>query len=69
MPLRECTSNGESGWKWGDAGHCYTGAGAKEKAIQQALAIGGGKMPVEKASEYEGDEALNVRIKKAAHKP
>lgn len=39
MPLKKCTSNGQSGWKWGDSGHCYTGPGAKKKAIDQAVAI------------------------------
>lgn len=41
MPLKRCTSNGNSGWKWGDAGKCYTGPGAKKKAIRQAIAAGG----------------------------
>jgi len=39
MPLKRCEANGQSGWKWGDQGHCYTGRGAKEKAIKQAAAI------------------------------
>ena len=38
--------SGESGWQWGDAGHCYTytdeagSRAAKRKAIMQGLAIG-----------------------------
>lgn len=46
MPVQECTSGGESGWQWGDAGHCYTytdeagSRAAKRKAIMQGLAIG-----------------------------
>ena len=39
MPLKKCTVNGKSGWKWGDAGKCYTGPDAKEKAMKQAAAI------------------------------
>lgn len=39
MPLKQCTSDGKSGFKWGDSGHCYTGPGAKEKALKQGRAI------------------------------
>lgn len=42
MPLKRCQSNGESGWKWGDEGKCYTGENAKEKAVDQAIAMGEG---------------------------
>lgn len=40
MPIKECQINGESGYKWGDAGKCYTGPDAKKQAIAQAVAIG-----------------------------
>jgi phage I-like protein len=40
MPLQECQSNGKGGWRWGESGRCYTGPGAKKKAIKQGLAIG-----------------------------
>lgn len=39
MPLQKCTDNGKSGYKWGDSGHCYTGPGAKKKALKQGQAI------------------------------
>lgn len=39
MPLKKCTINGKSGWKWGDSGKCYTGKDGKEKAMKQARAI------------------------------
>lgn len=39
MPLKRCQSGGKSGWKWGDAGKCYTGEGAREKAARQGAAI------------------------------
>ena len=39
MPLMRCTKDGESGWKFGESGHCYTGEGAKEKAAKQGQAI------------------------------
>ena len=45
MPLQKCKEKGKSGWRWGKSGKCYTGAGAKKKAIKQALAIGKGKIP------------------------
>jgi hypothetical protein len=41
MPLKRCTIDGKSGWKWGDKGHCYTGPGAKKKAIKQGVAVEG----------------------------
>ena len=39
MPLKKCTVDGKSGWKWGDSGKCYTGPDAKEKALEQGRAI------------------------------
>lgn len=39
MPLQRCTQNGKSGWRWGKSGKCYTGPGAKKKAIKQKVAI------------------------------
>lgn len=50
MPIKKCSANGTSGFKWGDSGHCYTGPDAKKNAIKQGLAIGGGKL---KASDME----------------
>lgn len=42
MPLKRCTNNGVSGWKYGDSGHCYTGPDAKKKAIKQGIVMEGG---------------------------
>lgn len=39
MPVKKCTKNGETGWKYGDDGKCYTGKGAKAKAEKQGKAI------------------------------
>jgi len=39
MPLMKCKRDGESGWKWGKSGFCYTGKGAKEQALRQMRAI------------------------------
>ena len=39
MPLMQCTSNGQSGWKYGPSGHCYTGPNAKQQAANQAAAM------------------------------
>jgi len=47
MPLQRCTKNGQSGWKWGQQGKCYIGKNSKQKAIAQAIAIGGGKIPID----------------------
>lgn len=48
MPLNRCETDGSPGWKWGDAGKCYTYAAgdeasekaAREKAMKQAAAMG-----------------------------
>ena len=39
MPLMRCTKDNKSGWKFGKSGHCYTGPGARQKAIKQGQAI------------------------------
>ena len=39
MPIKKCTVNGKSGWKYGDVGTCYTGPDGKRKAVAQAIAI------------------------------
>ena len=52
MPIKRCTIDGKDGWKYGDEGKCYTGPNAKEKAVRQAIAIGGGEPPI--------DEKLSV---------
>ena len=41
MPLKKCTENQKSGYKWGSEGKCYTGPDAKKKAIKQGVAIEG----------------------------
>ena len=41
MPLKKCTIDDKSGYKWGNEGKCYTGPNAKKKAIKQGLAIEG----------------------------
>ena len=45
FPLKRCHRDGSKGWKWGDAGHCYTekekgsDEAAKEAAKKQGRAI------------------------------
>lgn len=39
MPVQKCTKNGESGYRFGKSGTCYTGPNAKQKAIEQGKAI------------------------------
>ena len=39
MPLKKCTKDGQSGWKYGDSGKCFVGDGAREKARKQGVAI------------------------------
>lgn len=62
MPLKRCEDGGSPGYKWGDAGKCYTytagdDAGrrrARRSALAQAVAIGELKA-AEKAEETETD--------------
>ena len=59
MPLQRCTLKGSPGWQYGKSGTCYTFTegddasekAAKKKAIAQAIAIGGGKVPPEGLAE------------------
>ena len=53
MPLKRCA--GGKGWQWGDKGKCYTGPGAKKKAIKQALAENDGVFPKGEASVSEAE--------------
>ena len=53
MPLKRCSENKESGWKWGDSGKCYTGRDAKKKAKKQGVAIEGPKKFQQMASSFE----------------
>jgi len=39
MPIQKCQKSGESGFKYGKSGKCYTGKDAKKKAIKQGLAV------------------------------
>lgn len=39
MPIKRCQSDKQKGYKYGDSGHCYTGAGALDKAMTQMKAI------------------------------
>jgi SPP1 gp7 family putative phage head morphogenesis protein len=48
MPLRRCTKDGQGGWQWGDAGVCYIGPLARQRALKQAAAI--------KATGYTGNQ-------------
>ena len=62
MPLKTCNVDGKSGYKWGDQGKCYTGPGAKNKALKQGVAIEG----PEKFSQYmrnKGEELSLAEIK------
>jgi hypothetical protein len=65
MPLKKCSENEKSGWKWGDSGKCYTGKDAKKKAIKQGVAIEGPKKFQQMASSFEDpftEEDINIAI-------
>lgn len=48
MPVEQCQTMGRRGFRWGKAGICYTGSGARAKAERQGRAIraGGYEEPV-----------------------
>lgn len=50
MPLKKCTIDNNSGYKWGNKGKCFTGPDAKKKAIKQGVAIEGPEKFAQKAS-------------------
>lgn len=39
MPVKKCSSNKKSGYKYGDSGKCYVGKSGKNKAQKQGQAI------------------------------
>lgn len=58
MPLKKCSKDGESGWKYGDSGTCYTGPDGKKKAIKQGLAINKGKWSEAELKEMDSIEGM-----------
>ena len=66
MPLKTCNVDGKSGYKWGDQGKCYTGPGAKNKALKQGVAIEGPEKFSQKAleviSDYEERDEVEAYI-------
>jgi len=59
MPLQKCSSEGKSGWRWGNSGHCYTGKDAKKKAIKQGIAIEGPKKFAAEAAVSTDEDIIN----------
>ena len=39
MPIKKCVNRGTSGYKFGNAGKCFTGSNAKARATAQGRAI------------------------------
>ena len=71
MPIKKCTIDGKSGFKWGDQGKCYTGPDAEKKArIQGIAAISAGakeKLAATKVS-FDYDDTLSTPKGKALAK-
>jgi hypothetical protein len=59
MPLKKCSDKGKSRWKWGNQGHCYTGPGAKKKAIKQGIAVEGPEKFAQIASTFEESATID----------
>ena len=66
MPLKRCTTDNKSGYKWGNEGKCYTGPEGKKKAIKQGLVIEGpakfSQKAVEEMSDYEERDEVEAHI-------
>ena len=62
MPLKRCTTDNKSGYKWGNEGKCYTGPEGKKKAIKQGLVIEGPEKFSQKALE------VDIRLTKSGMK-
>lgn len=48
MPLKRCMKERMAGFRWGDKGICYTGPGAREKALKQGRAVEASKKRIKK---------------------
>ncbi|MHA1302897.1 MAG: XkdF-like putative serine protease domain-containing protein [Candidatus Heimdallarchaeaceae archaeon] len=67
MPIQNCYENNKPGYRWGEAGKCYTYTpgneasrkNAKRKAILQGVAIEGGSIK-ETIKEFAKDEKENI---------
>ncbi len=55
MPIQDCQLDGRKGKRWGKSGKCYTGPGARRKALRQARAI--------KASQVSNREQVDGQIR------
>ncbi len=53
MPIQDCQVDGRKGKRWGKQGRCYTGPGARRKALRQSRAI--------KASQVSNEEREDGR--------
>lgn len=65
MPVKSCQRNGKDGFKWGDAGKCFIGSGAKSRALAvgRAIAAQRNKHDSEEAWSSQGDfEELIVKL-------
>ena len=66
MPLKKCTIDNKSGYKWGNEGKCYTGPEGKKKAIKQGLVIEGpekfSQKALEEISDYEERDEVESHI-------
>lgn len=65
MPLKRCSSDGKTGWKYGDSGKCYVGEEGKKQAIRQGISIEGPqkfseKMKSEGADVSDDDVAWTI---------
>ena len=57
MPVTSCQRDGKKGFKWGDAGKCFTGAGAEARALAvgRAIAAQRAKFDAEEEWTSQGD--------------
>lgn len=67
MPIETCSVDGKSGYRYGESGKCYPHDGtdegkarAKKKAVQQAVAIGGGTAPKDLSEQDLADAKMKT---------
>jgi hypothetical protein len=58
----KCQKNGKTGIKWGPSGACYTGPGAKEKALRQMRAEKANSEEQSKTILMQTNDIINAQI-------
>lgn len=66
MPVKKCQREGKSGFKWGDAGKCFIGAGAEARALAVGRAIAAQRDKHESEEEWSSQGDFEEIISKTS---